>query len=40
VIAHQATIPIYALGGMNAQTAMRLACAPFVGIAAIGALAA
>jgi thiamine-phosphate pyrophosphorylase len=40
MIARQAAIPVYALGGVNGQTAMGLARAPFSGIAAIGALAA
>jgi len=40
LIACQTTLPVYALGGVNGRTAMRLAGAPFTGIAAIGALAA
>jgi thiamine-phosphate pyrophosphorylase len=38
-IARQATLPVYPLGGVNGQTAMKLAGASFAGLAAIGALA-
>jgi len=40
MIGGQTAIPIYALGGVNGQTAMRLPCASFVGLAAIDSLAA
>ena len=40
LIARHAALPVYALGGMNGRTAMRLAGASFAGLAAIGALAA
>lgn len=39
MIARQVAVPIYALGGIDAQTAKRLEGAPFAGLAAIGALA-
>jgi thiamine-phosphate pyrophosphorylase len=39
MIGRQTAIPIYALGGVNGQTAMRLSCASFVGLAAIDSLA-
>ena len=40
LIAQRVRIPIYALGGVDAQTASRLRDAPLAGLAAIGALAA
>lgn len=39
-IARQAGLPVYALGGLNAQTMRRLAQSSFAGMAAIGALTA
>jgi thiamine-phosphate pyrophosphorylase len=38
LMAARATLPVYALGGVNAQTAQRLAGARFAGIAAIDGL--
>lgn len=38
-IARQSTVPVYALGGLNARTAMRLTGSSLAGIAAIEALA-
>jgi thiamine-phosphate pyrophosphorylase len=38
VIARQARLPVYALGGIDAQRAIQLSHAPFAGLAAIGAL--
>jgi len=38
LIAARAGLPVYALGGVNAETASRLAHADFAGIAAIEAL--
>lgn len=40
LIAQKVRIPIYALGGVDAQTALRLREAPLAGLAAVGALAA
>jgi thiamine-phosphate pyrophosphorylase len=40
MIARQAAIPVYALGGVNGQTARTVARTSFIGLAAIGALAA
>jgi thiamine-phosphate pyrophosphorylase len=40
LIAQRVRIPIYALGGVDAQTASRLKDAPLAGLAAVGALAA
>ena len=39
LMARQVRLPVYALGGMDARNAQRLIGTPFVGIAAIGALA-
>jgi thiamine-phosphate pyrophosphorylase len=38
LIARQAPLPVYALGGIDAVTARQLEGSPFVGVAAIGAL--
>jgi thiamine-phosphate pyrophosphorylase len=38
LIARQAPLPVYALGGIDAETAARLRDSRFVGLAAIGAL--
>jgi len=40
VIARQARLPVYALGGIDARRAIQLSHAPFAGLAAIGALGA
>ena len=40
LLAQDAGMPVYALGGIDARTALRLSGAALAGIAAIGALSA